>query len=84
MHKVIYFERSKSFRHERHYLECLVAIVNGLRLVIMNDKSLISYGSDIMNVNVIVKYYIYNHREWLSLCHREWIRLVVHTIVNGF
>ena len=27
--------------------------------------------------------YLYNHREWLSPCHREWIGLIVHTIVNG-
>ena len=26
--------------------------------------------------------YLYNHREWLSPCHREWIGLNVHTIVN--
>ena len=69
-----------------HVNKFLVTIVNGLRLVIMNDLSVFSYRGDIMNVTCNFKTYIYiyksvylyNHREWLSSCHREWIGLNEH------
>ena len=55
-----------------HVNKFLVTIVNGLRLVIMNDLSVFSYRGDIMNVTCNFKTYIY-------------IKVYIYiTIVNGY
>ena len=57
-----------------HVNKFLVTIVNGLRLVIMNDLSVFSYRGDIMNVTCNFKTYIY-----------IYIKVYIYiTIVNGY